>query len=68
VVSALWLLPLAVAAAAVWPLLAGTGRVAAELDALRNSARALGDVGPALGVLRDEARRAYLSIENLPLR
>jgi hypothetical protein len=67
VVSALWLLPLAVAAAAVWPLLALTRRVAAELDALRSSAHALGEVGPALVALREEARRAYLSVENLPL-
>jgi hypothetical protein len=67
VVSALWLLPLAVAAGAVWPLLALTRRVAAELDALRSSAHALGEVGPALVALADDAARAYLSLENLPL-
>lgn len=67
-VSALWFIPLVVAAAAVWPLMAASRRLAADLDALRESIRALADLDQQVVAVGDEVRRSYRAIKNLPLR
>lgn len=67
-VSALWLIPLCVVAAAVLPLFAWTRRLNSELVAFRESLRALGELRPAYVLVEDEAAAFRRNLENRPLR
>lgn len=67
-VSPLWLIPLAVLVAALWPMLIATRRVVDEVTAMRDSLHALGEIRPALAVVEEEARARRRALENLPLR
>ncbi len=67
-VSVLWLVPLAVAGCAVWPLLAATRRVNAELAAFCASVDALSELVPAVTAIRDDADRSRRMLEKMTLR
>jgi hypothetical protein len=61
-----WLLPAAVAAAAVWPLRVAIGRVAAEVDGLRRSVSGLRDLRVAAVVVGTESAALRRTLENPP--
>jgi hypothetical protein len=65
VLSPLWWIPLAVAAAAVAPLWFVGRRVAQELAGLRDSVAALHRLQPVVGEVRVETERVRRAFENL---
>jgi hypothetical protein len=67
-VSDLWLVPAIVLAVSLWPLLAATRLVAAELNDFRRAVGALAELRPALAVVQEDVARAQRALQNRPLR